>query len=196
MCLAYCPAGNTATGYAYCFAIRLRSYAIAPRQGAIRSAVRLFAGRQIRLTLGYAYCFAIRLRCCAIAPRQGAIRSAVRLFACRQIRLTNLYTAIIFQKASIHSNSKTKCSHFPIYSHKIDEKFDIESFSVIMRKSLGGICRTFIYTLIASPHQCDDRRYKDYAMRKLLFPIIACAFLAMACDDSSSDSNEPQGYRI
>lgn len=28
-------------------------------------------------------------------------------------------------------------------------------------------------------------------MRKLLFPIIACAFLAMACDDSSSDSNEP-----
>ena len=60
-----------------------------------------------------------------------------------------------------------------------------------MRKSLGGICRTFTYTLIASPHQCDDRRYKDYAMRKLLFPIIACAFLAMACDDSSSDSNEP-----
>ncbi len=67
---AYCPAGNTATllrycplaggntlrgsaiclrqirltlGYAYCFAIRLRCYAIAPLPGAIRSAVRLFA---------------------------------------------------------------------------------------------------------------------------------------------------------
>ena len=94
LCLAYCPAGNTATGYAYC-----------P------------AGNTATL-----------LRYCPL--RGNTLRgSAICL---RQIRLTNLYTAFIFQKASIHCNFQLKCSPFPIYSHKIDEKFDIESFSVIM----------------------------------------------------------------
>ena len=98
LCLAYCPAGNTATGYAYC-----------P------------AGNTATL-----------LRYCPL--RGNTLRgSAICL---RQIRLTNLYTAFIFQKASIHRNSQPKCSPFPIYSHKIDEKFDIESFSVIMHSLL------------------------------------------------------------
>ena len=106
LCLAYCPAGNTATGYAYCPAGNTAT--------------------------GYAYCpagnTATLLRYCPL--RGNTLRgSAICL---RQIRLTNLYTAFIFQKASIHRNSQPKCSPFPIYSHKIDEKFDIESFSVIM----------------------------------------------------------------
>ena len=47
----------------------------------------------------------------------------------RQIRLTNLYTAILFQKASIHCNFQLKCSHFQIHSNKINENLASNHFT-------------------------------------------------------------------
>ena len=101
---------NTATGYAYCFAIRLRAtpialrairlrcYAIAPLPGAIRSAVRLFAcGKYASLWATPIALRAIRLRCYAIAPLPGAIRSAVRLFACGKYA-SQIYTFRSYSK--------------------------------------------------------------------------------------------------
>ncbi len=100
---------------------------------------------------GYAYCPAGNTATgYAYCPAGNTLRgSAICL---RQIRLTNLYTAFIFQKASIHRNSQPKCSHFQIHSNKINENLASNHFTSSCVEFLESICCTFAHIPTASPH--------------------------------------------
>ena len=104
---------NTATGFAYCpigqYGYGLRLCPI----GQYGYGLRLLPYRAIRLRaspIALSGNTATLLRYCPPLAGGNTLRgSAIGL---RQIRLSNLYTAILFQKASIHRNFQLKCSHF------------------------------------------------------------------------------------